>query len=919
MPSVRVSGTIDWASGRTYRDRLDDGVNRVPFPADMGRGIFDTAFFSVGSTASLAYRGSFYDGVTIDSMSVSVGGVTYTVEAGPNLSTDSRFSDVSRAIVGREIQYEDNPFSEREGVRYSITINYTGVTPLRSFSRSGTLRAPRTASTVRSRYSLSSISDNIPIQWTNHWNRNGSGWARFGSLGLHYRTDGADWADIRGELRSQHFQWNTSFRTGVQISITFPNLTGTNSYSTTNLEHEHESGNFYGDISTAESSTLYNLLRRVQIAGGGNYDTNPGGIYDYTLTLSYDPNTAATGQPIISGTTVVGSALTANIGDIADDDGLPASFPGDYSFQWLRNGSTISGATSSSYTLVTADGGQRISVRVSFTDDEGNSESVTSIRTDAISTNNFATGSPNITGSATLGTTLVADSDNIADLDGLTNVSYSWQWFRDNVAISTGTSRLYTIVSADVGSRLSVRASFTDDVGNNEARTSAQTSIVNASATGRPTITGTLTVGSLLTCNDGSIADLNGLPSTVFPSGYSFQWRRGSSDISGATGRTYRLVSSDGGQNISCRVSFTDGDGFSESRTSLSSGVERPNSPATGAPSISGTARVGQTLTAGLGTIADEDGLPDSFPGDYTLQWLRDGSAIAGETSQTYTIVTADAGSNIQIRVLFTDDGGTTEGRTSSAVVPVLVRIDLTLSTGIRATGWGLNRPDLQTIARPNEPLELDGISMGGLGLNANEVELEVDPTIQLFNLDGISMTGFGSRPLIVDAINTNVRLVLNNIGLVGARASNPDLVLPIAYSATVLPNASNTPTPSSSFTHSQLPSGVGVSEIRVYNRELLDGEVIHNFNIRYRPITNTFLTEEAVTLPGNGLMNFTERQPPLTSLLNALLPQRGSTTQYAGWVGMRGFTVVDPTAGRVYVSDGANWVEILAGTWTVS
>ena len=55
-----------------------------------------------------------------------------------------------------------------------------------------------------------------------------------------------------------------------------------------------------------------------------------------------------------------------------------------YSYQWLADGADISGATSSSYTLVTAQQGKTIQVRVTFTDDAGNEESLTSAATDTV-------------------------------------------------------------------------------------------------------------------------------------------------------------------------------------------------------------------------------------------------------------------------------------------------------------------------------------------------------------------------------------------------------------------------------------------------------------------------------------------------------------------------------------------------------
>ena len=92
-------------------------------------------------------------------------------------------------------------------------------------------------------------------------------------------------------------------------------------------------------------------------------------------------NTPATGAPAISGTAQVDETLTASVSDIADADGL--GNPG-YGYQWIRGSSDIGGATGSSYTLVSADVGERIKVRVSFTDDAGNPESRTSAATDPV-------------------------------------------------------------------------------------------------------------------------------------------------------------------------------------------------------------------------------------------------------------------------------------------------------------------------------------------------------------------------------------------------------------------------------------------------------------------------------------------------------------------------------------------------------
>ena len=92
-------------------------------------------------------------------------------------------------------------------------------------------------------------------------------------------------------------------------------------------------------------------------------------------------NRAAAGAPTIGGTPRVGEELTASTSGISDADGLDhASF----AYQWIRTGADIQGATGSTYTPVAADEGKRLKVRVSFTDDAGNEESLTSAATAAV-------------------------------------------------------------------------------------------------------------------------------------------------------------------------------------------------------------------------------------------------------------------------------------------------------------------------------------------------------------------------------------------------------------------------------------------------------------------------------------------------------------------------------------------------------
>ena len=96
------------------------------------------------------------------------------------------------------------------------------------------------------------------------------------------------------------------------------------------------------------------------------------------------------------------------------------------------------------------------------------------------------------------------------------------------------------------------------------------------------------------------------------------------------------------------------------------------NSDPTGLPTISGTARVGATLTASASGIADADGLTGAT---FSWQWIaNDGTAdadISGATGATYTLTPAEAGKMIKVRVTFTDDGGTEETLESEATAAV--------------------------------------------------------------------------------------------------------------------------------------------------------------------------------------------------------------------------------------------------------
>ncbi len=231
--------------------------------------------------------------------------------------------------------------------------------------------------------------------------------------------------------------------------------------------------------------TMDNLGLRRRADSTGSFSTVRSALQ---MRVSGIAGTPATGAPAISGTTDAGEVLAAGIGTIEDANGLPATFPDDFGFQWIRvdaDGASdpvvIDNATSSTYTLRSADIGKRVRVRVSFTDGLGIPEERTS---DAFPAGGIigypATGAPEIAGTATVGQVLTASTSGIMDADGLTSARYRFQWIRvdgdgasNAVEIDGASEPAYVLTSSELAKKVKVRVSFTDDDGNPEELTSS--------------------------------------------------------------------------------------------------------------------------------------------------------------------------------------------------------------------------------------------------------------------------------------------------------------------------------------------------------------------------------------------------------------------------------------------------------------
>ena len=320
--------------------------------------------------------------------------------------------------------------------------------------------------------------------------------------------------------------------------------------------------------------------------------------------------------------------------------------------------------------------------------------------------NDPATGAPTISGTAHVGETLTASIDGIEDLDGVpSSLNYQWKRYAANgttLEANIGAdASTYTLTESEEGKKVKVEVSFTDNGGTSEgplvsaaypaslSQTVGAAPVVNTppTASDGPVTTNEDTPYAFAATDFGYLDDdsdaLASVKIIALPTAGTLILD-GTAIASGALPKTVATADLTASKLKYSPPANANGTGFASFTFKVNDGradspeyimtinVTPVNDPATGAPTISGTAHVGETLTAsidGIDAIADADGLPSSF----TYQWIRvgaDGTSnptdISGN-SNTYLLTEADFGKRIKVRVDFTDGQGGAESRTSDA------------------------------------------------------------------------------------------------------------------------------------------------------------------------------------------------------------------------------------------------------------
>src|SRR5947209_7246015 len=238
---------------------------------------------------------------------------------------------------------------------------------------------------------------------------------------------------------------------------------------------------------------------------------------------------------------------------------------------------------------------------------------------------------------------------------------------------TNGKGETYVLVAADVGHTIAVQETASNLKGASAPASSQPTSQVLPLApvsTAAPTITGTPQQGQTLTEHHGTW--------TNEPTGYTYQWLQcealgnGCLPITGATSQTYVPVTGDVGRTIAVQETASNAGGAGAAATSTATAKVLSAPPAnTAAPTITGTAQQGQTLTEHHGTWTNE-------PTGYGYQWLQCDSSgkncvtISGAMSQTYVPGTGDVGHTIVVQETASNGGGSSGPASSSATPAVL-------------------------------------------------------------------------------------------------------------------------------------------------------------------------------------------------------------------------------------------------------
>ena len=262
---------------------------------------------------------------------------------------------------------------------------------------------------------------------------------------------------------------------------------------------------------------------------------------------------------------------------------------------------------------------------------------------------------PTVTGSPQRTDTLTATAG--AWTGAGNTITYQWQRSADGTNwtnITSATAPVYNLALADEGDTVRVVVTATN-ISGVSSTPSAPTSAIAPyppANTVAPAISGVAERGVTLNATEGTWTG----PDNV----YTYQWQRdageGYVDIEGATAASYTLDIPDEGATVRVVVTAADPDASISQASAPTATVTDALPLNQSAPTVTGTAQRGATLTAAAGTWA---GIGNA----YLYQWERSSGGrwvyIVGATASTYTLAAADEGDPVRVLVSASNPDGT--------------------------------------------------------------------------------------------------------------------------------------------------------------------------------------------------------------------------------------------------------------------
>jgi hypothetical protein len=320
------------------------------------------------------------------------------------------------------------------------------------------------------------------------------------------------------------------------------------------------------------------------------------------------------------------------------------------SYQWMKSGTNISGATGATYTIssttTASTGSYTVAVSNSAGSKTSNAATLTVNVTPAITTQPT---SQTVTAGQSVSFTVVATG----------TPAPTYQWKKNGTAISGATSATYTIASTTTSSA----GTYTVTVTNTAGSVTSSNAVLTVNAAAAPKIT---TQPSSQTVTAGQSVSF-----TVVATGTptpTYQWKKGTSSISGATSATYTITST----TTSSAGTYTVAVSNSAGSVTSSNAVLTVNAAV--APTIT-TQPLSQTVNAGQSVSFSvvATGSPT-----LTYQWKLGGTAINGATSATYTISSPTTASAGIYTVVVTNSAGSKTSNNATLTVNAVVGPSIT-------------------------------------------------------------------------------------------------------------------------------------------------------------------------------------------------------------------------------------------------